>query len=94
MDPLKWQDKSLIDQMKMGDPQLRRQLYDEYAPAFFSAICRLVPQTGDREQLMMDVFAAIFSQLPSFDPDRQRLYSWMFSILQRRLLDWHERSAK
>ena len=94
MNPLKWQDEARLERLKKGDQELRRQLYDEYAPALYSAICRLVPQTHDREQLMMEVFATIFAQLPSFHPDHQRLFSWMHSILHLRLVDWHERSAE
>jgi RNA polymerase sigma-70 factor (ECF subfamily) len=62
-------------------------MFDEYAPALTSyARSRGVREAED---LVQDVFVAVFKQLPGFVGDRSGLRSLLFTIAYRRIADHH-----
>ena len=65
------------------------EVFDEYAPALnFYARSRGVPEPED---LVQDVFVAVFKQSPGFVGDRSGLRSLLFTIAYRRIADHHRR---
>lgn len=68
-------------------------IYDEYAPALFGIIVRLIPKAEEHERLFTKSFDLIRSQYASFDPSKQRLFSWMSAIVLKVVVDWHEREG-
>lgn len=90
MEQMRWRDRHYIDRLKQGNRELQQQLYDDYAPVFYSSLCRLVSCSNARDQLLTEIFISIFRQLPDFNQERQTLFSWMYSIVQQHLIEWHE----
>ena len=52
-------------------------LYDTYAPAVFGEILRTVNNRQAAENLLHDVFIAIWQKSDEFNPEKERLFTWI-----------------
>ncbi len=70
-----------------GDPEPFQWLVERYA----GPVLRLIRNvTGDRhtcEDIAQEVFLAAYAKLGSFDPDRSRFSTWLFTIARNRSIN-------
>lgn len=62
-------------------------LYDAYAPALYGMLLRLVQDPACAENLLQEAFVKIWSNYQNYDPQRGRLFSWLFAITRNLALD-------
>ena len=55
-------------------------LQRKYERKVYGRLYRLVRNHADTEELTQDVFVRLFEGLPSFDPSRACLCTWLYSI--------------
>ncbi len=77
----------LIQQMSAGDQSALRSLYDRYAAAVFSLACQLTGNQRDAEEIVQDVFTAVWKNSSGFDSSRSALFTWMTSIARHKAID-------
>jgi RNA polymerase sigma factor (sigma-70 family) len=79
-------DEQLMEQLAAGRQEALGPLYSRYAPRIFS----LAAQTLDRasaEEIVQDVFLAVWRRAATFTPERGTFRGWVFQIAHFRILN-------
>ncbi len=72
----------LIADIRNHDRQALRALYDLKAPCLLALLLRAVPVQAQAEDVLADVFVAIWRQARSFDMARDDAGVWLFAVLR------------
>jgi len=73
-------DKNMVDMFKNGDYSDYRKLYDKYAPAVLGVFIRTLGDRKLAEDCVKASFCEIWMQRLTYDPDKERLFTWMLKI--------------
>ncbi len=66
----------LIEDMKRGSEKAFRLLYELYSPALYSNILKLVKNVVETEEILQDVFIALWNKRMTIDP-KQPIGGWL-----------------
>jgi len=70
----------LVESLKTKSQAAFAQVYDRYAGALFSFICRTTNDTARAEALLQEVFVRLWKEIDHYDPLKERLFTWIFRI--------------
>jgi RNA polymerase sigma-70 factor, ECF subfamily len=70
-----------------GDERALSELYDRYAALIYGAGMRYLGDRALAEDLVQDVFTAVWRGAASFDPARASFATWMYRITRNRATD-------
>ncbi len=62
-------------------------LYDNYAPALFGIIVRVVRSQELAEQVLQDTFVKVWKNATHFDSGKGRLFTWLLNIARNTAID-------
>jgi RNA polymerase sigma-70 factor (ECF subfamily) len=85
-------DRELLALVAQSDRAAFRELYDRHAPCLLAALRRLCPGT-DCEDLLQDVFLAVWRRSALYRPERGEPLTWLFAILRNKVIDYRRRIA-
>lgn len=85
--PEKYNEEELIILLKQEDRTAFSYLYDNYAPALNGVIYRMVEDTGLAEDILQEVFIKIWKNVPGYDSEKGRLFTWMLQIARNLTID-------
>lgn len=73
----------------LSNHSLVTDLYQRYAPALLTYICRQIPIREDAEDILLEVFqaAAASEILPRLDDGKQR--SWLWTVAHNKATNYH-----
>jgi RNA polymerase sigma-70 factor (ECF subfamily) len=77
----------LVEALKSHDEQAFIYLYDHYSKALFTVIHSIILQKDSAEDILQEVFVKIWQNIPSYDPAKGRLYTWMINIARNKAID-------
>ena len=77
----------LIRRVLDGDTTGFRILVQRYQQPVMRMICHLTGQSAECEDIAQEVFLSAFRHLRSFDPDRSRFSTWLFTIARNRSMN-------
>jgi RNA polymerase sigma-70 factor (ECF subfamily) len=80
-------DEGLIVRMAQGDPVAVGALYDRYARPAFSLARRICGDEGLAEEVVQEVFVAVWRDPSRFDPGRGRFSSWLLTLTHHKAVD-------
>ena len=81
-------DEELIRRVaESGDGQAMAELYDRYGGLVYSAGMRYLGDRGLAEDLVQDVFFAVWRSAGGFDPSRASFSTWMHRVTRNRATD-------
>lgn len=80
-------DADLVAAVAAGSEDALATLYDRHAPAIHAAALRLGGDRGVAEDVVQEVFLALWNRADSFDPDRGSLAAWLGTIARHRAVD-------
>lgn len=80
-------ESSLCDLIKFQDREAFTYLYDNYSPAVFGEIVRIVKSREAAEDLLQDVFITIWQKGDQYDRGKGRLFTWILSITRNKCID-------
>lgn len=83
----------IIADVKSGNAEAFRGLVERYQRPVFRMVANLVGDEHAAEDLTQEVFLAAYRSLRSFDPDRSRFSTWLFTIARNRSVN-HLRDRK
>jgi len=85
----------LLGRCAMADARALHELYDLVSPVLFACLIRILKRRALAEEVLQDVFVAIWQRAAQFQADRGRPMTWMISIARYRSIDLlrHERDA-
>src|SRR5919202_1027105 len=72
--------------VRQGDTEALAALYDRYAGRVYAFLLRAVEREL-AEELLQDVFVALWQKANLFDPARGSFNGWFFTLVRRRLYD-------
>jgi RNA polymerase sigma-70 factor (ECF subfamily) len=77
----------LLARIARGDREAYGRFYDAYAPLAFGVIRRILPQPGDAEDVLQEVFWEIWRLAPRYDPARGAPAAWVLTRARSRAID-------
>jgi RNA polymerase sigma-70 factor (ECF subfamily) len=86
-------DEELMAQLATGQQEALGPLYSRYAPLIFN----LVAQSLDRaaaEEIVQDVFLAVWRRAETFDPERGAFRPWLLQIAHHRIVNELRRRSR
>ncbi len=84
----KLSEENLIQLLLQHDEDGFNYLYDNYAPAIYGVVVRIVGEKEYANEALQDVFVKIWKNIKQFDPERGRLYTWMINIARNTAIDY------
>lgn len=73
----------LIEKIRKGDKAAFGILYDRFAPVLLGIIRKQVSDTRKSEAILQKTFLRIYSEIASFDPSCDSLFSWLLTITHK-----------
>ncbi|MGN6297995.1 MAG: RNA polymerase sigma factor [Ginsengibacter sp.] len=83
----KYSEDELILLLKTGDQSAFSYLYDNYAGALNTVICKLISDQHLAEDILQEAFVKIWNNFSSYDADKGRLFTWMVNITRNLAID-------
>jgi RNA polymerase sigma-70 factor, ECF subfamily len=81
-------DETLVQRVaQSGDERALSELYDRYARLVYGAGVRYLGDRSLAEDLVQDVFTAVWRRAASFDPSQASFATWVFHITRNRATD-------
>ena len=86
-DPGEARDVDLVRAMRRGDQDAFRGLFRRYAPTAHALAQRIVLQPFLAEEIVQEVFLAVWRNPTAHDPDRGSVKSWLMGMIHHRSVD-------
>jgi RNA polymerase sigma-70 factor (ECF subfamily) len=77
----------LIERLHQHDQQAFQWLYDQYSPALYGVVLRIVRDDDQAQDLLQDIFVKIWKNLESYDATKGRLFTWMLNVSRNTAID-------
>jgi RNA polymerase sigma factor (sigma-70 family) len=87
-------DESLISALAGGAVWAMDLLYQRYSGLLYSLAYRVVADLRVAEDLLQEVFLAVWQHAPSYDPQSGSVSSWLTSIMRHRAIDYLRRTHR
>lgn len=85
-------DQELIRRIAEGDSGAARQLVTRYEGRVMQLVRRMVARREEAEEVVQDTFEGALRSLPTFDPQRAALPTWLLGIAYRKAAEHLHRS--
>lgn len=80
-------DDDLIARMARGDRAACAELYDRFSRPLFSIALRILQDTAEAEDVIQDVFVALWEKASAFDASRGSAFGWAVTLTRNRAID-------
>jgi len=80
-------DGDLIRRMSGGDKAACAELYDRFSRPLYSVALRILNNQSEAEDVIQDVFVALWEKAPSFDVARGSAFAWAITLTRNRSID-------
>ena len=84
-------DHRLLRQVAAGDQSAFDELYKTYSPAVFNYLLRLVNEPSVAEELLQDVFLAVWQSAGRFR-EQAKVKTWLLRIAHHQAVSWLRRN--
>jgi RNA polymerase sigma-70 factor (ECF subfamily) len=81
------EDGDLIRRMARGDKLACAELYDRFSRPLFSVALRILNDQSEAEDVVQDVFLALWEKANGFDADRGSAFGWAITLTRNRAID-------
>ncbi len=86
-------DAILVRRVDAGDADALRLMYERYGAIVFGMTYRLLGDRQAAEECTQDVFVSLWRTARTYDPERARVSTWLFTIARNRAIDATRRRA-
>lgn len=80
-------EQELVSLLKQQDKAALEYLYDHYSAALHGIILRIVKSEEVSQEVLQDAFIKIWKNIPSYDPTKGRLFTWMLNVSRNLAID-------
>ncbi|WP_040006432.1 RNA polymerase sigma factor [Fibrisoma limi] len=77
----------LIEKLNQRDQRAFHWLYDQYSPALYGVVLRIVRDEEQAQDLLQDIFIKIWKNLDAYDAQKGRLFTWMLNVARNTAID-------
>ena len=83
-------DEALILRLQGKDISALGFLYRRYARAVYSVCARIIRDSAEAEDLVHEVFLALYKRCASFDAKKGTARSWLLQLTYHKCFDWRD----
>ena len=80
-------DQELIVRLRAQDQSALNLLYERYSGVVYALALRIIGQSADAEDIVVDSFWQVWQQAANYDVSRGQLRGWIVTIARSRALD-------
>lgn len=80
-------DAEILRQFAAGDHRAMKLLYRRYSRPAYTLARRICNDTGMAEDVVQEVFLAVWRQPSNYDPERGRFVTWLLTLVHHRSVD-------
>jgi RNA polymerase sigma-70 factor, ECF subfamily len=80
-------DNALVAAMAKGDERAASSLYDRHSSVMFGLAVRMVGESADAEEVVIDAFGQAWRDAARYDSTRGTVAGWLTTIVRTRALD-------
>ena len=80
-------EEDLIRRLKARDVKALSELYDNYSPALYGIILRVINNEALAQDALQEVFVKIWSKIDLYDRKKGKLFTWMLNIARNSAID-------
>ena len=73
--------------MAGGDKQACAELYDRFSQPLFSLALRILNDASEAQDIVQDVFLALWEKAAAFDRERGSTFGWAVTLVRNRAID-------
>jgi len=77
----------LLTRISARDQAALEALFDRFAPAMQGLALKILGSAEEAEEIVLDVFSAVWRTAPTYDAKRGRVDGWLFMMTRSRALD-------
>lgn len=81
------EDADLIRRVARGDREAFSSIYDRYSRPLFSIALRVLNDSREAEDIVHDVFIALWNKAGDFESDRGTAFGWCVTLTRNRSID-------
>jgi RNA polymerase sigma factor (sigma-70 family) len=85
--PQKYTEEALIRSLCRQEHGAFLYLYDNYAAALNGVILSIIGDTDFAGDILQEVFVKIWRQMDSYDPQKGKLFTWMYNVARNTAID-------
>lgn len=78
---------TLFEKIKQGDELAFAALYDQYAPALYGVVSKILRHTELTEDVVQDSFVKIWKNIRKYDSKKGSPFTWMLNIARNGAID-------
>lgn len=80
-------DNELFARVAQGDRFAFSQIYDRYSKPLFSLAMKMLGESSEAEDVVQDVFIALWDKADTFDSKRAKLFTWAVTLTRNKAID-------
>lgn len=80
-------DGELVRRMARGDKAACAELYDRFSRPLYSVALRVLNDQAEAEDVVQDVFLALWEKAAGFDASRGSAFAWAITLTRNRAID-------
>lgn len=80
-------DAEILSRLAAGDHRAMKLLYGRYSRPAYSLARRICNDAGVAEDVVQEVFLAVWRQPSRYDPERGRFVTWLLALVHHRSVD-------
>lgn len=80
-------ERHLVERLRARDQVAMRVIYERYSNVVYAIAIRIMGQTAEAEDVVIDSFWQVWQQAESYDTSRGQLRTWIVTIARSRALD-------
>ena len=80
-------DAELLRRMSRDDREAFAQLYDRFSRPLFATALRILGNSAEAEDIVQDVFLALWEKAADFDASRGSAFAWAVTLTRNRSID-------
>jgi RNA polymerase sigma factor (sigma-70 family) len=77
----------LIDRLLQRDRKAFERLYDDYSPAIYGLVLKVLRDEALAEDALQDAFVRIWQKIHTYDESKGRLFTWMLNVARNIAID-------
>jgi RNA polymerase sigma-70 factor (ECF subfamily) len=79
--------RACLDRIRAGDADGLAQLYDETSTVLYGLAVRVLNDTADAEEVVLDVYKQVWKSTGTFDTARGSVFAWLAVLTRSRAID-------
>ena len=80
-------ESQLLARIGQGDEVALGDIYDRYSRPVYSMVLRMTQSETEAEEIVQDVFLAVWRTAGSFDADRAKVFTWIVTVARNKAID-------